>query len=103
MLPKDYLRYCLTQTIHMEYSDACSTLLFNPENCEWTRDVGDTFNIGDIYPPLVQSHSYVGNVTESLANELGLSSDVAVYAGVAIMHVVQLVLVSSMIKVHYVA
>ena len=22
MLPKDYLRYCLTQTIHMEYSDA---------------------------------------------------------------------------------
>ena len=31
MLPKDYLRYCLTQTIHMEYSDACSTLLFNPE------------------------------------------------------------------------
>lgn len=54
-------------------------------------------------PPLVQSHSYVGNVTESLANELGLSSDVAVYAGVAIMHVVQLVLVSFMIKVHYVA
>lgn len=47
MLPKDYLRYCLTQTIHMEYSDACSTLLFNPENYEWTRDVGDTFNIGD--------------------------------------------------------
>ena len=39
MLPKDYLRYCLTQTIHMEYSDACSTLLFNPENYEWTRDV----------------------------------------------------------------
>ena len=102
MLPKDYLRYCLTQTIHMEYSDACSTLLFNPENYEWTRDVGDTFNIGDI-PTLVQSHSYVGKVTESLANELGLSSDVAVYAGVAIMHVVQLVLVSSMIKVHYVA
>lgn len=103
MLPKDYLRYCLTQTIHMEYSDACSTLLFNPENYEWTRDVGDTFNIGDIYPPLVQSHSYVGNVTASVAKELGLSSDVAVYAGVVIMHVVQLVLVLSMIKVHYVA
>ena len=81
MLPKDYLRYCLTQTIHMEYSDACSTLLFNPENYEWTKDVGDTFNIGDIYPPLVKSHSYVGNVTSSLAKELGLSSDVAVYAG----------------------
>ena len=101
MLPKD-LRYCLTQTIHMEYSDACSTLLFNPENYEWTRDVGDTFNIGDIYPPLVQSHSYVGKVTESLANELDYLV-MLLYMLVAIMHVVQLVLVSSMIKVHYVA
>ena len=32
MLPKDYLRYCLTNQINMEYSDAASTLLLNPKN-----------------------------------------------------------------------
>ena len=88
MLPKRLFTLLLNADNSYEYSDACSTLLFNPENYEWTRDVGDTFNIGDIYPPLVKSHSYVGNVTSSLAKELGLSSDVAVaiYAGVVIMH-----------------
>jgi D-xylulose kinase len=52
MLPKDYLRYCLTRDIHMEYSDACSTLLFNPKTNEWTREVGESFNLGDNLPTL---------------------------------------------------
>ena len=46
MLPKDYLRYCLTDQIHMEYSDAASTLLLNPQTNQWTLEVGDlTFMI----------------------------------------------------------
>ncbi len=81
MLSKDYLRYCLTRNIHMEYSDACSTLLFNPKTNEWTREVGESFNLGDIYPPLVQSHDYVGKVEPSLAQELGFTDEVAVFAG----------------------
>lgn len=45
MLPKDYLRYCLTNQINMEYSDAASTLLLNPKTNLWTKDVGSIFNI----------------------------------------------------------
>lgn len=32
VLPKDYVRYCLTGHIHMEYSDAASTLLLSPKH-----------------------------------------------------------------------
>ena len=32
VLPKDYVRYCLTGHIHMEYSDATSTLLLSPKH-----------------------------------------------------------------------
>ena len=81
MLPKDYLRYCLTNRINMEYSDAASTLLLNPKTNLWTKDVGSIFNIPDIYPSLVNSHECVGYVSELLADELGLKHQVAVFAG----------------------
>ena len=32
VLPKDYVRYCLTGKIHMEYSDAASTLLLSQKH-----------------------------------------------------------------------
>ncbi|ARJ13117.1 xylulokinase [Staphylococcus lugdunensis] len=81
VLPKDYIRYGLTGQIHMEYSDAASTLLLNPTTHEWTREIGDAFGLGEIYPPLIPSHGYVGNVKSGLAIELGLTSNVKVFAG----------------------
>ncbi|MCT2595940.1 xylulokinase [Staphylococcus warneri] len=81
MLPKDYLRFRLTGNIHMEYSDAASTLLLSPKTNQWTKDLGDTFEIGDIYPPLVDSHAFTGNVLPTIAEELGLNEDVATFAG----------------------
>lgn len=81
MLPKDYLRYRLTGNIHMEYSDAASTLLLSPKTNQWTKDLGDTFEMGDIYPSLVASHAFTGNILPSIAEELGLNEDVATFAG----------------------
>lgn len=81
MLPKDYLRYRLTGNIHMEYSDAASTLLLSPKTNQWTKDLGDTFEMGDIYPSLVTSHAFTGNILPSIAEELGLNEDVATFAG----------------------
>ena len=74
MLPKDYLRYCLTDQIHMEYSDAAaSTLLLNPQTNQWTKEVGARFNIHDIYPPLVHSHTNVLDIlNHRLRKNLGL-------------------------------
>src|SRR5699024_6720974 len=45
------------------------------------REIGCNFIVGDIYPPLVQSRSYVGNVTEIVKNELNITEDIAVFAG----------------------
>mgnify|MGYP001494384441 CR=1 FL=1 len=44
--------------------------LFNPKTNDWEKEIGDKLELGDIYPPLVQSHSYVGNVTEIVKKEL---------------------------------
>ena len=91
VLPKDYVRYRLTGKIHMEYSDAASTLLLNPETHDWSKEVGDTFDIGDVYPSLVKSTDEVGTIQEPLVSELGFTSSVKVFAGVEIMLVVPLV------------
>ncbi|GGB75723.1 MULTISPECIES: xylulokinase [Staphylococcus] len=81
LLPKDYVRYKLTGNISMEYSDAAGTLLLNPNTNDWDRAVGNQLGLGDIYPPLVQSHSYVGHITEDIKKELNLTEDIAVFAG----------------------
>ncbi|WP_436854418.1 xylulokinase [Staphylococcus caeli] len=81
VLPKDYVRYRLTDDISMEYSDAAGTLLLNTDTKTWDETIGAQLSLGDIYPKLVESHAFVGNFTEEIKQELGLSYDVAVFAG----------------------
>ncbi|WP_251942404.1 xylulokinase [Staphylococcus sp. Marseille-Q5304] len=81
MLPKDYVRFKLTGNVHMEYSDASSTLLLDPKEKKWRKDIADLFGIGDICPELVASQDFVGMVDKLVAEELGLNEDVAVFAG----------------------
>jgi xylulokinase len=40
------------------------------------KDVGDTFDIGDVYPSLVKSTDEVGMIQDPLASELGFTSPV---------------------------
>lgn len=81
LLPKDYVRFKLTGKINMEYSDASSTLLLNPKEKAWSKEIGGRFGLRDIYPDLVASHDFVGYVDTSIANDLGFNNDVAVFAG----------------------
>ncbi|MFL8938347.1 xylulokinase [Rossellomorea oryzaecorticis] len=82
LLPKDYLRYRLTGNIAMDYSDAAGTLLLNVEKKEWSKEVCEVFQIDEnILPPLVESHAYVGNITETFAQETGLPVSAKVFAG----------------------
>lgn len=81
LLPKDYVRFKLTDVINMELSDASSTLLLDPSNNQWSEEIGRRFGIEKIYPPLVTSNTYVGDLNSSIANELGINNNVAVYAG----------------------
>ena len=81
MLPKDYVRFKFTNQINMEYSDGSSTLLLDPVTNAWSKETGERFGMKDIYPELVPSTAKVGHITTSLAQELGLEDDVAVFAG----------------------
>ncbi|GEP84893.1 putative xylulokinase [Staphylococcus piscifermentans] len=81
MLPKDYLRYCLTGEIFTEFSDAAATMLWNPQAKAWDKELGEEFGIPDIYPDVLQSHDEAGTFNALLAAELGLGTDVPVFAG----------------------
>ncbi|MBF7016142.1 xylulokinase [Staphylococcus durrellii] len=81
LLPKDYVRFKLTDTINMELSDASSTLLLDPSTNQWSEDVGRQFGITNIYPPLVTSDTHVGYLKQSIAENLGIKNRVAVFAG----------------------
>lgn len=82
MLPKDYLRYCMTGQIHSEYSDAAGTLLLNVSKKTWSTEICELVSIKpEICPPLVESHQLVGTITSDFANRTGLSESVKVFAG----------------------
>lgn len=82
MLPKDYLRFRITGNIHLEYSDAAGTLLLDVANREWSREIQNLFNLSpEFYPPLVESHEFVGKITAPFAEATNLSEDTKVFAG----------------------
>lgn len=82
MLPKDYLRYCMTGKIHSEYSDAAGTLLLNISKKSWSTEICELVGIQpELCPPLVESHQLVGTITSDFANRTGLSESVKIFAG----------------------
>lgn len=82
MLPKDYLGFWLTGTIHTEYSDAAGTLLLDLEKHEWSKEIADCFNIDrNILPELTESTGFIGNLKPDIKERFKISSDVKVFAG----------------------
>ncbi|MFC4401828.1 xylulokinase [Gracilibacillus xinjiangensis] len=82
VLPKDYVRYRLTKTLHMDYSDAAGTSLLDVAKKEWSKEICDAVGLEiSICPQLVQSHKKVGKITKDVAKETGLSEEMDVYAG----------------------
>lgn len=82
VLPKDYVRYCLTGELQMEYSDAAGTLLLDVAEKTWSNEICESLGITrEICPPLVESHAEVGTITEEIAEITGLSKHTKVFAG----------------------
>lgn len=82
LLPKDYVRYRLTGKLHMDYSDAAGTLLLDMNKHTWSTEICEQFDIDpSLCPPLVASHEKVGELTEEVAKETGLSPKTSVFAG----------------------
>lgn len=84
LLPKDYLRLWLTGNHNMDYSDAAGTLLLDIDKKVWSNEIIQKYDIDkSILPDLVESIAYVGDIKESVKEELGLEADVKVFAGAA--------------------
>ena len=82
LLPKDYVRYCLTGTLYMDYSDASGTQLLDIKNRCWSKEVCDALEIDmSILPTLCDSCESCGNISEEIAEKIGLSYTCPVAAG----------------------
>lgn len=82
LLPADYLRLRLTSEIATEPSDASSTLWFDIRDRTWSHEIADAIGIDPAQlPPIFESTSIIGSLTESASSELGLQAGIPVAGG----------------------
>lgn len=82
LLPKDYLRFWLTDILNMDYSDAAGTLMFDMESKKWSKEILDKFQIpSGFLPELTKSTGYVGNIKKDLKEKFGFENNIKIFAG----------------------
>ncbi len=82
LLPKDYLRFVLTQEYATEVSDASGMQLLDVPNRRWSDEILSAFEIdkawlGKVY----ESCEVTGTLTKKMADELGLCEGTVVVGG----------------------
>jgi len=82
LLPKDYIRYCMTGEYATEVGDASGTLLLDVKKRRWNAKLLDLLKIDpDLLPQCYESHEVSGHVHKEAANALGLLAGVPVVGG----------------------
>ena len=82
MLPKDYLAYRFSGTFCTDYSDASGTLLLDVKERRWSAEMMRICDVAEEQlPKLYESFEQVGTLKREIAEETGLSPDVAIVAG----------------------
>jgi xylulokinase len=82
LLPKDYLRFCLTGDYATEVSDASGTLLLDVANRTWSTKLLQLLEIdANLLPRLYESPEITGTLTKAAAKELGLLPGTPVVGG----------------------
>ncbi|MEP7286668.1 MAG: xylulokinase [Chloroflexota bacterium] len=83
LLPKDYVRFRLTDEIATDASDASATALFDVRQRQWSTAIIETLDLPDLWPNVFESADIVGALTKSAAETLGLTIGIPVAAGSA--------------------
>lgn len=84
LLPKDWLRWRMTDELNTDPSDAVGTLLFRPGSDFWSEPLLEAAGISEEQLPDVRSPTDVaGWLTEDAAAEMGLPEDLPVIVGAA--------------------
>ena len=82
LLPKDYVRLCLTGEFAGDVSDMSGTLILNQRTRNWSKEMISIFQLdADILPRVVESHEVTGGLTKSAAAKLGLAAGTPVVGG----------------------
>jgi len=82
LLPKDYIRYCLTGEFATEVSDASGTALFDVGNRRWSATMAGLLEIPMGWlPDCYESHVVSGKISASAAAATGLRAGTPVVGG----------------------
>ncbi len=82
LLPKDYIRWCMTGEFASDPSDACSTLLLDARTRDWSKELLKNLEIDPgRLPPVLPSTAIAGNLQEGAAVELGLPTGIPIVTG----------------------
>ncbi|MEA2709110.1 MAG: xylulokinase [Phycisphaerales bacterium] len=84
LLPKDYIRFCMTGEYASEMSDASGTLLLDVANRRWSSELLSILDIDkSLMPRLHESPDVTGTLHASAAKALGLNPGIPVVGGAA--------------------
>lgn len=82
LLPKDFIRMQLTDTIETDYSDASATLMMDLQKLTWSKKILQHFQIDHHkIPELKSSTSLVGSITRKTVERFGLKEGIPVICG----------------------
>ncbi len=82
LLPKDYVRFRLTNELYMELSDASGTNLLDIRNRVWSDEIIDALDLDrKMFPPLISSIQNAGTITKEAADDTGLAEGTIVAGG----------------------
>jgi xylulokinase len=82
LLPKDYIRYKLTNEFFSDVSDASGTSLLNVKERRWSKEILNKLVIPTEWmPEVVESISQTGSITKQASTLTGLNEGTLVFAG----------------------
>jgi xylulokinase len=82
LLPKDYVRFCLTGEFATEVSDASGTSLFDVVKRNWSYEMADALQLDrGILPAVYESSEISGRLMPQVAEALGLTAGTPVVGG----------------------
>ncbi|HUS07439.1 MAG TPA: FGGY family carbohydrate kinase, partial [Bryobacteraceae bacterium] len=82
LLPKDYIRFCLTSEFATEVSDASGTSLFDVVKRRWSFEMCDALGLDrGLLPAVYESSEISGRISVPVAESLGLAPGTPVVGG----------------------
>ena len=82
LLPKDYMRFCLTGDKATDVSDASGTLLLDVRNRKWSSEMLAAVEMNEsLLPTLYESAEITGTISADCAAETGLIKGTPIVAG----------------------